>query len=111
MHTLGLFDRAVTLYESAIRSARDHKFIHEEAIASELAGMLFCQRRLHEKALNFLMHSVRCYKKWGALAVAKRVETFIASRYGEDCKQLGLSENALSYIFASSEGASKKRQE
>jgi hypothetical protein len=111
MHTLGLFDRAATLYESAIRSAREHKFIHEEAIASELAGMLYCERRLHEKALNFLMHSVQSYKKWGALAVAKRVETFIANRYREDYKQLGLNEDALSYIFASSEGASKKRQE
>ena len=110
MHTLGTFDRAATLYESAIRSAREHKFIHEEAIASELAGFLYHERRLHQKALNFQMHSIRSYEKWGALAIAKRVETFIADRYGEDYKQLGLNEDSLSYIFASSEGASKKRQ-
>jgi hypothetical protein len=110
MHTLGIYDRAATLYEAAIRSAREHKFIHEEAIASELAGILFCERRLHEKALNFLMHSAQSYRKWGALAVAKRVDTFVANRYREDYKQLGLNEDALSYIFASSEDASKKRQ-
>ena len=111
MHTLGIFDRAATFYDGAIRSAREHKFIHEEAIASELAGVLYYERRIHQKALNFLMHSIRSYEKWGALAVAKRVETFIASIYGEDFKQLGLNEDALSYIFASSnKNALKKRQ-
>jgi tetratricopeptide (TPR) repeat protein len=110
MHNLGIYDRAATLYESSIRSAREHKFIHEEAIASELAGVLYYERRLHEKALNFLMHSVRSYEKWGALAVAKRVETFIASIYGEDYKQLELNEDALSSVFASGENDSKKRQ-
>ena len=41
MHTLGNFDAAGPLYASSIRSAREHKLIHEEAIASELAGDLF----------------------------------------------------------------------
>ena len=41
MFTNGDFDRAGPLYDSAIRSAREHKFIHEEAIASELAGTFY----------------------------------------------------------------------
>ena len=48
MHTLGDFDGAASFYERSIQSAREHKFIHEEAIASELAGLFYLERGLHD---------------------------------------------------------------
>ena len=39
MYTMGNFDQAALLYERAIRLAHDHKFMNDEAIASELAGI------------------------------------------------------------------------
>ena len=94
LFTNGDFDRAGPLYDSAIRSAREHKFIHEEAIASELAGNFYYQRRLHQKSYSCLVHSVDCYKKWGAYAVAKRVETVISGYFGNDIDQLESSADA-----------------
>ena len=85
MYTIGSFDQASLFYDRAIRVANKHKFINDEAIASELAGIFFCEERLHGvKAEALLLHSVQCYKTWGALAVAKRVETFVTNKYGTD---------------------------
>jgi hypothetical protein len=77
MYTQGNYDRSISLYDSAIRSAHDHKFIHGEAIASELAGIFYHERGMHCKSYPYFVHSVRSYKEWGAHAVAERVDTFL----------------------------------
>ncbi len=111
MFTHGDFDRAEPLYDDAIRSARDHKFIHEEAVASELAGIFYYERGLHQKSYSYLAHSVNTYEKWGAHAVARRVETDIQKYFGTDVDQLGSSVNtSLDYIFATSQSSQRKRQ-
>ena len=112
MHTFGNFDEAVPLYISSIVSARQHKFIHDEAIASELAGLFYHGRGLHEKATTLLLHSARCYSKWGAMAVAQRVEAFLAINYGTD-NQAMLNVDTLQNFLTSknNEGPSKKRTE
>ena len=111
MHTLGDFDNAASLYERSVRSAREHKFIHEEAIASELAGIFFLERGLREKSLNLFLHSIWSYKTWGALAVAKRVETFIESKFGSVVMQVVPSQDTFDCLFESSgeDASSKKR--
>ena len=58
MHTLGNFDAAEPLYASSTRSACEHKFIHEEAIASELAGDLFYERGSHLESYALYMHAI-----------------------------------------------------
>ena len=111
MHTLGGFDSAASFYERSIRSAREHKFIHEEAIASELAGLFFLERGLREKSLHLFLHSIWSYKTWGALAVAKRVETFIVGKFGSVVMQMVPSQDTFDCLFESSgDDASKKRQ-
>ena len=109
MYTLNV-DGAACFYEKAIRSARSAKFVHEEAIASELAGIFYCDTGLHQKSSQLLLHSVRKYETWGALAVAQRVEGFIESLYGSDITQWGAGDDALEHIFATSQDSSKKRQ-
>ena len=72
MNTMGDIDRAVALYNSAIQSAHEHKFIHEEAIASELAGIFYHKKGFHQKAYAYL--------SWGAHAVARRVGTILSCK-------------------------------
>ena len=94
MHTLGNYDAARLLYISSIRSAREHKFIHEEAIASELAGDLYHERGSRLESYALYMHSIKCFSEWGALAVAKRVESSLQSRFGsENMMNLGQTVN------------------
>ena len=84
MHTLGNFDAAGPLYTSSIRSAHEHKFIHEEAIASELTGDFFYEQGHHVEAYPFYMHSIKLLNKWDALAVAMRVQSSLESKFGSD---------------------------
>ena len=77
MYTQGDYEQASSMYDNAIRSAHDHKFIHGEAIASELAGIFYHERGMHCESYPYFVHSARSYKKWGAHAVAERVETFL----------------------------------
>ena len=111
MHTLvGSSDQASLLYEKAIRSAREHKFINDEAIASELAGMYFHQQGLHVECLGLLLHSIQSYKTWGATAVTNRVETFISIKYGSFCLQQIPNSVMLERIMSLSiRDSSKKR--
>ena len=111
MNTMGNFDQGSRFYERALRSAREHKFINDEAIASELSGTFFCERGLSVAAEALLLHSVHCYKTWGALAVARRVETYIANKYGTDTVHQKPDSEILASIFAFSGDLSEKRQE
>ena len=111
MYTMGNFDQASLFYEKAIRLAHEHKFINDEAISSELAGIFFCERGLNDlKGEALLLHSVQCYKTWGALAVARRVETYIANKYGTDSVQRKPDREILASVLASQDDSSKKRQ-
>ena len=105
------FDNAAICYEASVKAAREHKFIHEEAIASELGGDFFYEIGFRPKAKSFYLHSIECFKKWGAFAVARRVETSIQSKFGLGLMQLEpIVDSYLSSAFASKEGSSKKRQ-
>ena len=110
-YTVGTSEQAASLYERAIRLAHEHKFIHDEAIASELAGVFFSERGLRMKAEALLLHSIQCYKTWGAIAVAKRVETFLAAKYGSILSTLDERINMMRSIFSFNSVSSKKRQE
>ena len=111
MYTMGNVDQASLFYERAIRLAHEHKFVNDEAIASELAGVFFCERGLSVAAEALLLHSVQCYKTWGALAVARRVETYIANNYGTDTVQRKPDSEILASVLASNDDSSKKRKE
>ena len=71
MSILGQIDTAEYLYIRSVRSAKEHRFIHEQGVASELAGMFYYERGLQQKACLFLKHSIDCYNEWGALAVSR----------------------------------------
>src|SRR6266404_6193497 len=54
------------LYEQAIRSARSNGFIHNEALANELAGRFYGARGFEQIAQLYLRNARQCYLSWGA---------------------------------------------
>jgi PAS domain S-box-containing protein len=57
---------AMDLYERAIASARANGFVHNEALAYELAARFYAARGLEEVAHLYLGNARRCYLRWGA---------------------------------------------
>jgi PAS domain S-box-containing protein len=57
---------AERLYEQAIRSAHKNSFIHNEAVASELAGRFHLSRGFERIANTYFREARRCYLRWGA---------------------------------------------
>ena len=67
---------------------RSHKFIHEEAIASEMAGEYLFETGRHSEAYTLYKHSIKCFNDWGANAVSSRVEADIQAKFGDDVSHL-----------------------
>ena len=54
------------LYEQAIRSARANGFIHNEALANELAAHFYAARGFEQIARLYLQNARYGYLRWGA---------------------------------------------
>ncbi|SED35510.1 trifunctional serine/threonine-protein kinase/ATP-binding protein/sensor histidine kinase [Bradyrhizobium erythrophlei] len=57
---------AMHFYEQAIRSAHEHGFVQNEAVAHELAARFYSARRLETSADAHLRSARHCYLRWGA---------------------------------------------
>jgi len=57
---------AEDLYERAIESARSNGFVHNEALANELAARFYRTRGFEKIANVYLRDAHRCYVRWGA---------------------------------------------
>ena len=57
---------AMDLYERAIRSARENGFIHNEALANELAARFYASLGFETISDAYLRNARRCYLRWGA---------------------------------------------
>ena len=55
-------------YDEAINLAGEHKFIHEQAIACELAGLFSLDEGRAEDAEEYRTRSITYYGEWGAIA-------------------------------------------
>jgi PAS domain S-box-containing protein len=54
------------LYEKAIHSARTNDFVHNEALANELAARFYMARGFYKIAHTYLRDARDCYRRWGA---------------------------------------------
>ena len=97
---------AAACYEASVEVAREHKHIHEEALACELSGIFFLGTGNRPNANSFFRRSVECFNDWGALVVAKRVESTLFSTFGAE----SMTDSCLPSPCAPKEGFSKKRQ-
>ena len=57
---------AQALYEKSARSAHTHGFVHNEAIANELAGRFYASCGFERIANTYLQDARSCYVRWGA---------------------------------------------
>ena len=57
---------AMRLYERAIRSAHANGFVHNEAVACELAGRFYLGRGLEKNGYAHLHEARACFALWGA---------------------------------------------
>ncbi|MEX3822566.1 AAA family ATPase [Paraburkholderia sp. BR14262] len=65
---------AMRLYEEAMRSARTHGFVHNEALANELASGFYAARGFDRIARVYLQDARRGYQRWGAEGKVRQLE-------------------------------------
>jgi PAS domain S-box-containing protein len=65
---------AMRLYEQAIRSTRANGFIHNEAVAYEVAARFYAARGFDKVADTYLREARYCYLRWGADGKVKQLD-------------------------------------
>ncbi|BAY12352.1 trifunctional serine/threonine-protein kinase/ATP-binding protein/sensor histidine kinase [Calothrix sp. NIES-2098] len=58
--------QSMELYDQAIRGAKENQYIHEEAIANELAAKFYLASGKEKIAQTYLIDAYYCYSRWGA---------------------------------------------
>ncbi|WP_433996078.1 trifunctional serine/threonine-protein kinase/ATP-binding protein/sensor histidine kinase [Bradyrhizobium liaoningense] len=57
---------AQDMYDKAIRQAHKYGFVHNQAIANEIAGRFYAERGYETIAATYLRAARACYLRWGA---------------------------------------------
>ena len=65
---------AMRLYEQAIRSAREHGFVQNEAVACEVAARFYSARGFETFADAYLRKARDCYLRWGANGKVRQLD-------------------------------------
>jgi len=95
-YSLGDIPVAEALYQLSINSAREHKFIHEEALAYELFGNFKMENGQSSIGKKHLDTACELYKKWGAY---RKVESMTKSTSAELARSSPSSVKLLSQKF------------
>ena len=64
------FSKAEEEYQLSIEAASQHQFIHEKALALELAGLFHKKCGRKDLSDSLLRQSHHCYRSWGAIKKA-----------------------------------------
>jgi hypothetical protein len=75
---------AMRLYEQAIRSARANGFIHNEALANELASRFYAARGFEKIARVYLQDARYGYLRWGAEGKVRQLDEMYPHRMVEE---------------------------
>ena len=70
---------AMDLYERAIASARANGFVHNEAIASELAARFYEARGFKTISDAYLQKARYCYSRWGANGKVRQIDKIVSA--------------------------------
>jgi PAS domain S-box-containing protein len=65
---------AERLYEAAIKSAREHNFVHNEALAAELAARFYATRGFDTIGRAYLRDARHGYAQWGAAGKVQQLD-------------------------------------
>ena len=71
---MGREAKAMDFYEKAIAAAKQYEYLHEEALANELAAKFYADKRQINIARTYLQNARYYYLKWGAKAKVKQLE-------------------------------------
>ncbi|OCQ92945.1 serine/threonine protein kinase [Nostoc sp. MBR 210] len=71
---LNQYLEAIEFYDCAISSAKENEFIHEEALANELAANFYLTWDKEKIAKAYLIDAYYGYVRWGALAKAQDLQ-------------------------------------
>ena len=71
---LGNTLEAMSLYDQAIAGAKTHQYLHEEALANELAAYFYLAREQTKIAAVYLQDARYLYLKWGAHAKVQALD-------------------------------------
>src|SRR5262249_21167836 len=72
---LGRDGEAREYYDEAITRAQENEYLHEEALAYELAGRFYFARGQLHLARYYLRDAHYAYLRWGAIAKVRDLET------------------------------------
>ncbi|WP_409241706.1 AAA family ATPase [Bradyrhizobium sp. CB1015] len=70
----GRVQNAQELYDKAIHEAHKHGFVHNQAIANEIAGRFYAERGYEKIAATYLRAARACYLRWGADGKVRQLE-------------------------------------
>ncbi|WP_372369609.1 AAA family ATPase [Candidatus Uabimicrobium sp. HlEnr_7] len=73
------FVAAMKLYPQVIAMAKKNGFVHQEAIANELAAKLYIQLGINDTAKMYMQESIACYKKWGCTVKVQQLNKLLDS--------------------------------
>src|SRR4029077_7078825 len=65
---------AMSLYEEAIRSARENGFVQVEGVGNEVAARFYLRRGFEKIAHAYLRDARYCYLRWGATGKVQQLE-------------------------------------
>ena len=73
----GKDEKARLTYAAAIEAARSSKFVHEEGLAYELAGLHHLKYLDTEKARELFLQAKECYTVWGSTMKVESIQSRI----------------------------------
>ena len=100
-YTKGEANEAAKCYEASIKSARVHKFVHEEAVACELAGYFFKEQGDETKSCNMFIQARDAYIKWGATGKANLLPLWHPYKILLETQVIGCSPSSGQYLLNS----------
>ena len=71
------FEEAERLYDAAIKSSKEHKFLNEEALANELAGHFYRDTGRRSKSIPYFVQAIAKYTEWGAVVKANSLSKYL----------------------------------
>ena len=95
---LGQNWQAAELYEKAIAGAKENEYLHEEALAYELAAEFYLGRGMDTFAQTYLREAHYCYQQWGAMAKVTDLENRYPQLLALKLSQLEHIKNSVNQI-------------
>eukprot|EP00984_Skeletonema_dohrnii_P014974 scaffold6412_cov147-Skeletonema_dohrnii-CCMP3373.AAC.1 len=75
------YEAAKVFYKQAISSAKFHKFVHEEALAYELAAYFYLELGEVEQSIEYFLAAHERYHEWGAFGKCNSLFEFVKSSF------------------------------